>query len=203
MCVHSSAFWVWKAYVFGCQWLNDTTYWPNSHSGSCAHLKKSNMRGNTTNRELFVSVRLQVSTFRFRVWPSLMLPRGQNRPLFIFCPTYIIWLVFTSATWKVIHFKTGIFLNPTLFLSYLRRELRPKMVNVRKGVAWSESHKRERERERATRGSQGGERLKQDRAEPHTSFHSCFYLSSLRLTGNALHSFHENFFFYGKRKADY
>lgn len=41
-------------------------------------------------------------------------------------------------------------------------------------------------------GHEGGERLKQDRAEPHTFPLPCFYVSMLCLTGNVLHCFHEN-----------
>lgn len=175
VCAHSSESWVWKAYVSRRQWLNDTTYCPNSHSGSCAYLKKNNMRGNPTNRVSVVSVRLGAGvTFRLRVWPPLMLPLGQNRICLSFYLADIIWRVFTSVTWKVTPFKNRVFFNSALLLSYLWSKLGPKMVNARKGVVWPESHKWEG----ALRGLEGGERLKQDRAEPHTSFHSCVFIQA-------------------------
>lgn len=40
VCTHTSGSSEWKAYVSGRQWLNDTTYRPNSHSGSCTYFEK-------------------------------------------------------------------------------------------------------------------------------------------------------------------
>lgn len=130
-------------------------------------------------------------TFRLRVWPPLMLPLGQNRICLSFYLTDIIWHVFTSVTWKVTPFKNRVFFNLALLLSYLWSKLRPKMVNARKGVVWPESHKREG----VLRGIGGwGETKTGQGRATHIFPLLCFYSSSLRLTGNALHCFHENVF---------
>lgn len=40
VCARCSGSWAWKARVSARRWLNDTTYCPNSHSGSCALFEK-------------------------------------------------------------------------------------------------------------------------------------------------------------------
>lgn len=60
VCTHTSGSSEWKAYVSARQWLNDTTYRPNSHSGSCTYFWKNNTNGNPTNRESLVSVRSEM-----------------------------------------------------------------------------------------------------------------------------------------------
>lgn len=173
VCTHSSESWVWKGHVSGRQWLNDSTYCPNSHSGSCAYLKKknnnNNMQGSPTNRELVVSVRLEGRTllgFMFDLlWRFLWV---KIEFCLSFYPRDIIWHVFTVVTCKVTLFKNSSFQLNFQLLSYFWSKLGPKMVTVKKGVFWLESHK----------GEKGGERLKQDRAEPRTSFHSCVFIQS-------------------------
>lgn len=112
MCVHTSESSVWKAYVSGRQWLNDTTYWPNSHSGSCAYLKKNNTRGSPTNRESVVSVRLEDNTLGCMIYVLWSLLWFKIEFCLFFYPTAIIWHVFTSATWKVTPFKNWKFFKP-------------------------------------------------------------------------------------------
>jgi len=172
VCTHTSESSTWKAYVSGRQWLNDSTYWPNSHSGSCAYLKKNNMRGNPTNRESVVSVRLEVNAPKVHVWPPLILPLGQNRNIFRLLTYRHHLACFHICHSKGETFQKRTFFNPNRLLSYLWTELQPEMVHVRKGVVWPENIWGEG----GISGHEGGERLKQERAELCTSFHSCVFI---------------------------
>ncbi len=127
-----------------------------------------------------------------------MLLLGQNRSMFILFSNRHRVACFHVGNLRSSNFQKWSIFKPSFAFELLTKWIRAKngKCKERREVC-PKRHKWER----AIRGSEGGERLKQDRAELHTSFHSCFYLSSMRLTGNALHHFHENFFFYGKNQA--
>lgn len=145
VCTHSSESWVWKTYVSGRHWLNDTTYWPNSHSGSCAFLEKNNLRGNPTNRESVVSARLEEKTFRVHIWPSLMLPLRQNRSLFILLSDR-----HHLACFHISNLKSDTFQIWNIFQTNFALELLLKWIRAKNGKCKERSalatNKRERER---------------------------------------------------------
>lgn len=135
------------------------------------------------------------NTFRVRVWPPLILPLGQSRIAYLF--------ILSSDRHHLACFRIGnLKSDPNIFQPNFALELLMEWIRAKHGKCKERSGLARESQMRESDGGGGGGRTEQGRAT-HIFPLLCFYLSSLRLTGNALHCFHENFFFYGKSQADY
>lgn len=181
VCARCSGSWVWKARVSGRRWLNDTTYCPNSHSGSCAPFPKEITREETraTENRLCPSVTAQGKRYGSPFDLLLMPLSGLKLDISVcpFNPAYVVCFCVGTSRRDASQQETGHF--PRWPCKCKKKEW---PYRVRVGGGWWVGG-----------GGLKGTKTGQGRAA-HIFPPVRFYARLSRLTGNALHSFHENVF---------
>lgn len=161
---------MWKDYVSGCQWVNDTTYWANSHSGSCADMKKRQHRRKSNQQSIGCVGEAAVEHFLVHVWRPLILLRGQNGIIFIMSTFSLQFAVFAHLQVGKRNSRNTKCFSTQMSTSYLWSPQMPEMVNGRKGVVES---RRERVRRGREGGDKGGRDLKETKTAEGRATHIC------------------------------